>query len=409
MDPHPEGLVGAVADGVGRELAARALDGRVGAPGPWPQQPRKLRHHRAVGHLVEALVDDPEALLDLVHPEQVAGEAVALGPRRDVELELREDAVRVRPPDVERHARRAQVRSGHDHPERRLRVDRAQAAHPPDEDLVLVEQRVARVDLLGRAAHPVTEAAHELVVEVAVDAADPEVVEQHPLAGQRREHVDDVVALDERPQDRRQAAQVERHPAQEERVARDAVELGRQNPDVFRPPGDLDVHQLLERHHRGPLGEQRADVLERIRVADRLVVVGVLAQLLDAAMEVAQDRVEVHDLLAVELEDHPQHAVRGRMLRPHVDEHLAVAERVELGFALGPRRVRRHGLEDAQVAIERDPRVVGRHRRRGHGASRSLRPSSGARAPSTGRWPACASAPSVGRPLRATAPRRRRR
>ena len=111
VDPHPERLVRAVADGVGRVLAARALDRGVGATRPRPQQPRQLGHDRSVGHLVEALVDDPEALLDLVHPEQVAGQAVALGAGRDVELELREDAVRVRPADVERDAGRAQVRA----------------------------------------------------------------------------------------------------------------------------------------------------------------------------------------------------------------------------------------------------------------------------------------------------------
>ena len=198
------------------------------------------------------------------------------------------------------------------------------------------------------------------MVQVAVDAADAEVVEEHPLAGQRGQHVDDLVALDERPQDRRQAAEVERHPAQEQGVAGDPVELGREDPDVLGPARHLDVHQLLEGQDRRPLVEQRADVLERVGVADRLVVVGVLAQLLDAAVEVAEDRVEVDDLLAVELEDDPQDAVGRRVLGAHVDEHLAVAERVELGLALGPRRVRRDRLEDAQVAVEHDARVVGR-------------------------------------------------
>ncbi len=146
--------------------------------------------------------------------------------------------------------------------------------------------------------------------------------------------------------------------------------------------GTPDVQQLLEGHDPRPLAEQRADVLERVEVADRLVVVGVLAQLLDAAMEVAEHRVEVDDLLAVELEDDPEHAVGRGVLGPHVDEHLAVAERVELGLALGPRRVRRDRLEDAEVAVERDARVVagtlgrrvvvgagvaiGARRRRGH-------------------------------------------
>ena len=398
VDPHPEGLVGAVADGVRRVLAARALDRGVGPTRARPEQSRQLGHDRAVGHVVEALVDDPEALLDLVHAQQVARQAVALGPGRDVELELGEDAVRVRPADIEGDAGRPQVRAGHHHPQRGRGVDRAKPAHPADEDLVLVEKGVARIDLLGRLRHPVAQAAHELVVEVAVDPADPEVVEEHPLAGQGGQHVDDLVTLDERPQDRRQPAEVERHPAEEERVAGDPVELGREDPDVLGPARDLDVHQLLEGEDRGPLVEQRADVLERVRVADRLVVVRVLAQLLDAAMEIAEHRVEVDDLFAVELQDDAEDAMGRWMLRAHVDEHLAVAERVELGFPLRPRRVRGDGLEDANVAVERDPGVVrglvggaDGHRSR----SGSVRPASGARAPSWGRCSGCACAPSA--------------
>ena len=315
----------------------------------------------------------------------------------------------MRPADVERHAGRAQVRAGHHHPQRGRGVDRAQAAHAADEDLVLVEEGVAGLDLLGRLRHPVAEAAHELVVQVAVDATDPEVVEEHPLAGQRRQHVDDLVALDERPQDRRQPAEVERHPAEEQGVAGDPVQLGREDPDVLGAARHLDVQQLLEGEHRRPLVEQRADVLERVRVADRLVVVGVLAQLLDAAMEIAEHRVEVDDLLAVELEDDPQDAVGRGVLRPHVDEHLAVAERVELGLALGPRRVRRDGLEDAQLAIERDPGIVGglvggtdRHR-----SSAPVSPACGARAPSPGRWSGMRCVPSAGRRHRVSGRRRR--
>ena len=247
---------------------------------------------------------------------------------------------------------------GDRHPERELAVQPADVAHPADEDLVLVEQQRVRVVLLGRAAHPVAQAGHELVVDVAVDAADPEVVEQHPLAGDRGQHLADLVALDEAVQDRRQAAQVERHPAHEQGVARDPVELAGEHPDVLGAPRHLDVEQLLERHDRRPLAEQRAHVLERVDLADDLVVVGVLAQLLDAAVEVAEDGVEVDDALAADLEDDPQHAVRRGVLGAHVEEHLAVAERVELGLALRARRVRRDGLVVAGVVVEQDARVV---------------------------------------------------
>jgi hypothetical protein len=197
VDAHPERLVGAVADDVRRVLAARAFDRAVGAARARPQQPRQLGDDRPVRHLVEALVDDPQALLDLVDAQQVAGEAVAPDARRDVEVELRVDRVGVRPADVEGHAGGTQVRSGKAHAQRGLGINCAEAAHPPDEDLVLVEQALVRLELLGGPAHPVPEAAHEVVVEVAVDATDPEVVEQHPLPGQRRQHLDDLVALDE--------------------------------------------------------------------------------------------------------------------------------------------------------------------------------------------------------------------
>src|SRR5688500_11981148 len=80
VDAHAERLVGAVADHVRGVLAARPLDACVRPPGSRPKQARQLGYDRSVGHLVEALVDDPQALLDLVHAQQVAREAVPLRP-----------------------------------------------------------------------------------------------------------------------------------------------------------------------------------------------------------------------------------------------------------------------------------------------------------------------------------------
>ena len=92
-------------------------------------------------------------------------------------------------------------------------------------------------------------------------------------------------------------------------VAGDAVELPGQHADVLGAPGHLEVEQLLGGHDRHRLAEQRGDVLERVALADGVVPVAVLADLLDAAVEVAEDRVEVDDPLAVDLEHDAQHAV----------------------------------------------------------------------------------------------------
>ena len=124
--------------------------------------------------------------------------------------------------------------------------------------------------------------------------------------------------------------------------------------------GTCHVHELLERQDRGPLLEERAEVLERVDLVDDVVVVRVFADLLDAAVEVAEDRIHVHDLLARELEDEAKDAVGGRVVRAEVEEHLAVAQGVELALALGLGRVRRDRLEQpANLAVEHDARVIG--------------------------------------------------
>src|SRR5258705_4968242 len=110
VDPHPERLVRPVADDVRGVLPARPLDPGVGSARSRTEKTRQLGHDRPIGHLVEALVDDPQALLDLVEAYEVAGEAVALGPGRDVELELRKHGIGVGSTEVERDAGGPQVR-----------------------------------------------------------------------------------------------------------------------------------------------------------------------------------------------------------------------------------------------------------------------------------------------------------
>ena len=95
MDAHPEGLVGPVADAVDRVLAARRFHRCIGTARPGAKEAWQLGDDGPVRHLVQALVDDPQALLDLVKPQQVARQAVAFVAGRDVEVELGVDAVRV--------------------------------------------------------------------------------------------------------------------------------------------------------------------------------------------------------------------------------------------------------------------------------------------------------------------------
>src|ERR1051325_7679308 len=55
------------------------------------------------------------------------------------------------------------------------------------------------------------------------------------------------------------------------------------------------------------------------------------------AMQESDVAVEIDDGLAVELKDDPQHAMRRRMLRPHVQDHLGAVEQLLSGCDAGIR------------------------------------------------------------------------
>ena len=91
-----------------------------------------------------------------------------------------------------------------------------------------------------------------------------------------------------------------------------------------------DAEQLLDRQREGVLLVHRRDVVEPVEIGDRLQVGLVLDQLLGAAVEQADMRIDALDDLAVELQHEAQHAVRRRMLRPEVD-----GEGADVGFSHG--------------------------------------------------------------------------
>jgi len=105
-------------------------------------------------------------------------------------------------------------------------------------------------------------------------------------------------------------------------VVRDTREFGEDGADVLAPGGDLDVEQFLDRVVPGALVGDRRDVIHPIDDGDILVVVEVLAELLEAAVQVADVGHGLDDGLAVEGEDEAQRGVRGWVLRPDIDNKI---------------------------------------------------------------------------------------
>ncbi len=67
----------------------------------------------------------------------------------------------------------------------------------------------------------------------------------------------------------------------------------------------------------------RRDVVEPVEIRDRLQIGLLLDQLLGAAMQQPDMRIDALDDLAVKLQHEAQHAVRRRMLRPEIDGEVA--------------------------------------------------------------------------------------
>ena len=136
-------------------------------------------------------------------------------------------------------------------------------------------------------------------------------------------------------------------------MARHPVQLGHQHADPHRPLGDVvvDAEQLLGGHREHQLVEERAEVVHAGDVRAALHVRQLLAGLLHAGVQVADDRLAPQHRLALQLEHQAQHAVGRRVLRTHVDDHRLVVvgvlrEVAELG-RLGLAHAQ-HGADLAQ-------------------------------------------------------------
>ena len=149
-------------------------------------------------------------------------------------------------------------------------------------------------------------------------------------AGDHLEDVEDELTLAEAVDHHRQRAEFHAGRGEPDEVGRDPVELHHHDADRAGPLGDLvfDAEQLLHREAVAGLVEERSEVVHPRDERGALRPVAELEVLLDAGVQVADDRAGLGDGLAFEFEHEPEHTVRGRVLRTHVDDDALVVDRV---------------------------------------------------------------------------------
>ena len=98
-----------------------------------------------------------------------------------------------------------------------------------------------------------------------------------------------------------------------------------EHTDELAPFRDCDVKQLLGRQTERMFLVHGCDIIEPVEVRQRLQVSLMLDQLLGAAMQETNMRVDAPHDFAVKLQHETQDPVRRGMLRPKIDREIAGA------------------------------------------------------------------------------------
>src|SRR5918998_801061 len=316
---HPVRGVRAIRDDVYCVLAARRLGPAEAFAFCRAYAAPCVPQHLALGQVLQDLLDDPDALLYLAYPHPVRSLDVARLVGDHVEVHVRVPAVRVIPAHVEAYPGTAQGRSREAHLDGLLLCQLPDTPRAGDEDLVaLYEVYEVRLDALLQPLHELPDLLRYPLREVGLHAADADVMEHHPGAGDGFHDVLRALALPEGVQDGREGAELEEQEAYGGNVAHEAAQLGRQDAQGLRPRRYLDAHEVLYRHAVPVLHRHVVEVIQPVRDGNDRRVHAVLGDLLLAAVQVTHYGIAPHHGLTVELQDEPEEPVHRRVLRSHV-------------------------------------------------------------------------------------------
>ena len=276
-----------------------------------------------LAQLGDALLHDADRLAHLFHADAVAVVAVAVLADRDVEIHLGVALVGLRLAQIPGGARAAHHHAGE------APLPGVLERHHADVDVALLEDAVVGeqpfeivADLQERIAERL-DVVDQLRRQVLVHAADAEIGRVHARAGGALVEHHQLLALLEAPQRRGERADVHRLRGDVEEMREQPPDLAKEHADQLRAARHREAEQLLGREAEGMLLVHRRDVVEPVEIRDRLQIGLVLDQLLGAAMQQADMRIDALDHLAVELQHQAQHAMRRRMLRPEIDGEIA--------------------------------------------------------------------------------------
>ena len=326
-----------LADVVRRVALPVGGDGQARGPGDL-----RVGHHggRPLAGIqaLQGLPDDAHRLVALVEAHHRAVVDVGLVPGGHVELVVLVAAVGLGLAQVEGQAcgahPRARVAQGHEGAERHD----GHVAQALLEDRVLLEDVLELPDVAAHAPQALPDVARGALADVLDDAAGADVLVVHAEPGDALEDPEDLLAPAEGDGHDGRGAHLVARGADGDQVRGDAAQLHHDDADHRGALGHVvgDAEQLLDAQAVGGLLEERRHVVHARAVGDALGPGAVLHVLLDAGVQVPGVDAGLADLLAVELQDEAEHAVRGGVDGPQVDDDALGGELLDLGQDLVP-------------------------------------------------------------------------
>ncbi len=275
---------------------------------------------------IDALRDDLERLAHLLDPDDVPPVRVAPVVGDDIEIVCLVTAVRLGLAQVVRQARRAQHRPGDAQRDTPREVEIADADRAGLPDVVLVEQILQVAQPFRQQFEQPAHLCEAVTGQVGGKATGPDVGVVHPQPGDGLKDLQDFFAFPEPIEHRAHRTEFHAAGGQCHQMRGDPVEFHHHHPDDAGAFGDVvgDAEQLLHTQAVRGLVEKRRQIVHPGDERGALRPVAVLQVLLDPGVQIADAATGFGDDLAFDLQDEPQHAVGGGVLRTHV-HHDALA------------------------------------------------------------------------------------
>ncbi len=122
-------------------------------------------------------------------------------------------------------------------------------------------------------------------------------------------------------------------------MAGDPLHLHQHHAQHLSARWRFDAQQLLGREGEGGIFEQGCHIVDAIGQSDAFEIGLVFQLFFNAGMDITDMRRSARNHLAIQFKDNAQYAMSARMLRPHIDDHCLIVERIDL-HALRHRRRR---------------------------------------------------------------------